>query len=189
MTRRTAKAASRIWDPRVSRRAFVEGLGAGSVLAGLGGFSVPLAGFAQSTQPAVLRGTEFDLTIAPHPVNFTGKPGVATLINGSLPAPILRWREGDTVTLRVRNELAEDTSIHWHGVLLPANMDGVPGLSFRGIAPGESYLYRFKVRQSGTFWYHSHSGLQEQTGMYGPLVIEPREPEPQSEGGSARRSR
>ncbi len=99
-------------------------------------------------------------------------------INGSLPGPTLRWREGDNVTLRVRNRLAEDTSIHWHGIILPANMDGVPGLSFEGIAPGGLYEYRFKVRQNGTYWYHSHSGLQEQAGVYGALVIDAREPEP-----------
>jgi hypothetical protein len=87
-------------------------------------------------------------------------------------------RCGDTVTLRVANALDEDTSIHWHGILLPANMDGVPGLSFDGIRPGESYLYRFQVRQAGTYWYHSHSGFQEQRGVYGPLIIESREPEP-----------
>jgi len=91
---------------------------------------------------------------------------------------LLRWREGDTVTLRVANSLREDASIHWHGILLPANMDGVPGLSFHGIRPGETYTYRFNVRQAGTYWYHSHSGFQEQQGVYGPLVIESREPEP-----------
>ncbi len=128
--------------------------------------------------PQVLRGAEFDLAIGERAVNLTGKPGVATVINGSLPAPTLRWREGDTVTIRVRNELAEPTSIHWHGLVLPANMDGVPGLSFHGIAPGETFTYRFPVRQSGTYWYHSHSAFQEQTGLYGALVIEPREPEP-----------
>jgi CopA family copper-resistance protein len=95
-----------------------------------------------------------------------------------VPAPTLRWKEGDTVTLRVANTLDEDASIHWHGILLPANMDGVPGLSFHGIRPGETYVYRFKVRQAGTYWYHSHSGFQEQLGLYGPLVIEAREPEP-----------
>ncbi|WP_237751090.1 multicopper oxidase domain-containing protein, partial [Pseudomonas aeruginosa] len=100
----------------------------------------------------------------------------AMTINGSLPGPTLRWREGDNVTLRVRNRLAEDTSIHWHGIILPANMDGVPGLSFEGIAPGGLYEYRFKVRQNGTYWYHSHSGLQEQAGVYGSLVIDAREP-------------
>jgi len=111
-------------------------------------------------------------------MNFTGRPGVAVTVNGSVPAPTLRWKEGDTVTLRVANTLTEDASIHWHGVMLPANMDGVPGLSFHGIHPGETYAYRFSVRQAGTYWYHSHSGFQEQQGLYGPLIIEPREPEP-----------
>ncbi len=111
-------------------------------------------------------------------MNLSGSPATAMTINGSLPGPTLRWREGDSVTLRVRNRLAEDTSIHWHGIILPANMDGVPGLSFEGIAPGGLYEYRFKVRQNGTYWYHSHSGLQEQAGVYGALVIDAREPEP-----------
>ena len=111
-------------------------------------------------------------------MNFTGSPRIAFTVNGSVPAPTLRWKEGDTVTLRVANTLDEDASIHWHGIVLPANMDGVPGLSFHGIRPGETYVYRFKVRQAGTYWYHSHSGFQEQRGLYGPLVIEPREPEP-----------
>ena len=122
----------------------------------------------------VLRGTSFDLAIGETPMNFTGSPRIAHTINGSIPGPLLRWREGDTVTLRVANQLRDhDTSIHWHGIVLPAEMDGVPGLSFHGIRPGESYTYRFAVRQSGTFWYHSHSGFQEQRGVYGPLVIEP----------------
>jgi CopA family copper-resistance protein len=95
-----------------------------------------------------------------------------------VPAPTLRWRERDTVTLNVTNRLDEDSSIHWHGILLPGDMDGVPGLSFRGIAPGETFTYRFPVKQSGTYWYHSHSGMQEQTGMYGALIIEPRDEEP-----------
>jgi CopA family copper-resistance protein len=129
-------------------------------------------------QVAVLSGTDFDLRIAETPMNFTGSPRMAVTVNGTIPAPALRWREGDTVTLRVANALDEDTSIHWHGILLPANMDGVPGLSFDGIRPGETYVYRFRVRQSGTYWYHSHSGFQEQGGVYGPLLIEPREPEP-----------
>ena len=121
----------------------------------------------------MLKGTEFDLVIAESPVNFTGKPGVATTINGSLPAPTLRWREGDTVTIRVTNKLREATSIHWHGIILPYQMDGVPGISFNGIAPGETFTYRFKVQQSGSYWYHSHSGFQELTGMYGAIIIEP----------------
>jgi CopA family copper-resistance protein len=161
----------------VSRRRFVEGLSAGSALAALGYWPDP-GRAATVGAPTELRGTEFELTVAEHAVNLTGEPGVATLINGSLPAPILRWRQGDTVTLRVRNALPEATSIHWHGIVLPANMDGVPGLSFRGIAPGETFEYRIPVQQSGTYWYHSHSGFQEQVGHYGALIVDPREPEP-----------
>jgi CopA family copper-resistance protein len=121
----------------------------------------------------VLTGTEFKLTIAETPVDFTGSPRMATTINDSIPAPTLRWRQGDTVTLRVTNRLRESTSIHWHGIILPYRMDGVPGISYPGIAPGETFTYRFKVGQTGTYWYHSHSGFQEQTGMYGGIVIDP----------------
>jgi CopA family copper-resistance protein len=126
-----------------------------------------------TTQAEVLAGTEFNLTIAETPVNFTGAPRMATTVNGSIPAPTLRWREGDTVTLHITNHLTEETSIHWHGILLPYQMDGVPGISFKGIAPGETFTYHFKVRQSGTYWYHSHSGMQEQTGLYGSIIIDP----------------
>jgi FtsP/CotA-like multicopper oxidase with cupredoxin domain len=129
----------------------------------------------------VLTGTEFDLTIAETPVNFTGAPRMATSINGSIPGPTLRLREGDTVTIRVHNRLAEDTSIHWHGILLPFDMDGVPGISFKGIPPGETFTYRFKVRQTGTYWYHSHSGMQEQTGLYGAIIIDPAVGKPRTE--------
>jgi CopA family copper-resistance protein len=111
-------------------------------------------------------------------VNYTGRERVATAIDGSIPAPVLRWKQGDTVTLRVTNHLAADSSIHWHGMILPPGMDGVPGISFPGIAPGATFEYRFDVRQSGTYWYHSHSGFQEQTGMYGALIIDPAKPEP-----------
>jgi CopA family copper-resistance protein len=162
-----------------TRRTFVKGLIAGGAIAGLG--SWPESALAQGNPLAPwgsLSGTDFDLRIGETPMNFTGRPRVAFTVNGSVPAPTLRWKEGDTVTLRVANALDEHASIHWHGILLPANMDGVPGLSFAGIGPGETYVYRFKVRQSGTYWYHSHSGFQEQRGVYGPLVIEAREPEP-----------
>ncbi len=98
---------------------------------------------------------------------------MATTVNGSLPAPTLRWREGDTVTIRVKNRLNETTSIHWHGIILPFQMDGVPGISFAGIPPGETFTYQFKVQQSGTYWYHSHSGMQEATGVYGAIIIDP----------------
>ena len=120
------------------------------------------------------------MTIGYQPVNFTGKARVATAVNGSVPAPILRWREGDRVTLRVKNNLAVDSSIHWHGLILPTEMDGVPGLSFGGIKPGETFEYQFDVNQSGTYWYHSHSGFQEQTGLYGAIIIDPKEPDPVS---------
>jgi CopA family copper-resistance protein len=164
-----------------SRRTFVKGLAMGGVVAGLGVWRD--AAWAQTADPqrqsASLAGTDFDLRIGESLVNFTGAPKVAQTVNGSLPAPTLRWKEGDIVTLRVTNTLrSHDASIHWHGIVLPANMDGVPGLSFHGIAPGETYTYRFHVRQAGTYWYHSHSAFQEQLGLYGPLVIEPRGPEP-----------
>ncbi len=127
-------------------------------------------------RPRVLAGSEFDLAIARSSVEIGGRSRRATTVNGTLPGPVLRWREGDTVTLRVANRMDEASSIHWHGIVLPSNMDGVPGLSFDGIAPGSSYTYRFKVRQHGTYWYHSHSSLQEQTGVYGPLIIDPAQP-------------
>jgi CopA family copper-resistance protein len=164
---------------RPTRRAFVKGLAIGGAAAGLGLWRT--AAWAQGHPPAAwgtLQGTDFDLRIGETPMNFTGAPRIAFTVNGSVPAPTLRWKEGDTVTLRVANTLDEDASIHWHGILLPANMDGVPGLSFAGIRPGETYVYKFRVRQAGTYWYHSHSGFQEQRGLYGPLIIEPREPEP-----------
>lgn len=160
-----------------SRRTFVKGLAAGSLLSGLGLWRTPVWALTSPGQPTVLSGTEFDLIIGETPVTITGAKRTALTINGSLPGPLLRWREGDTVTLRVRNQLDEATSIHWHGIILPATMDGVPGLSFSGIAPDGLYEYRFKVQQHGTYWYHSHSGFQEQRGVYGPLIIEPREPE------------
>ena len=129
---------------------------------------------AAPTRTRVLSGTEFQLEIEPVPMNVTGRPRSATGINGQVPGPILRWREGDTVTLAVTNRLAVPSSIHRHGIRLPSPMDGVPGLSFNGIAPGQTFVYRFPVSQNGTYWYHSHSAYQEQTGTYGPIVIEPR---------------
>jgi CopA family copper-resistance protein len=154
-----------------SRRRFVQGL-AGGALAALGTRHLRWA--AAASPPAVLTGTDFNLEIGALEANFTGRSRLATVVNRQLPAPLLRWREGDLVTLRVTNRLAVPSSIHWHGMIVPADMDGVPGLSFHGIAPGERYVYRFRVNQSGTYWYHSHSRFQEQTGLYGPIVIEPR---------------
>jgi FtsP/CotA-like multicopper oxidase with cupredoxin domain len=151
----------------ISRRGFVRGLGGSAIL---------LAGrrlFGATSPGAVLSGTEFDLEVSSLPVNFAGRSRLATAVNGQIPAPLLRWREGDLIRVRVRNRLPVRTSIHWHGVLLPANMDGVPGLSFEGIAPGARFTYEFRAQQSGTYWYHSHSRFQEQTGLYGPIIIEP----------------
>jgi CopA family copper-resistance protein len=158
----------------------VKGLAMGGVVAGVGLWrDTAWAQGAPRQATGVLSGTDFDLNIGETLVNFTGAPKIAHTVNGSLPAPVLRWKEGDTVTLRVANRLRDNhASIHWHGILLPANMDGVPGLSFDGIAPGETYVYRFNVKQGGTYWYHSHSAFQEQLGLYGALIIDPREPEP-----------
>ena len=159
---------------RLSRRRFVTGLAAGGAALACGRL---LAADGPVSVPE-LAGERFALRIGYQRVNFTGVERLATTINGSLPGPVLHWREGDQLRLRVTNQLAEDTSIHWHGIVLPAAMDGVPGMSFHGIKPGESFEYAFEVRQSGTYWYHSHSGFQEQTGHYGALVIHPRAPDP-----------
>ncbi len=130
-----------------------------------------------SGEPA-LQGRHFNLRVSHRTHRIDGRQGHALLVNGQLPAPLLRWREGDTVTIHVTNHLQEDTSIHWHGLLLPYQMDGVPGVSFPGIRPGETFTYEFPLLQSGTYWYHSHSGLQEQQGHYGPIIIEPKDPDP-----------
>lgn len=127
-----------------------------------------------------LQGNDFDLTVAAARGLIAGERSRHITLNGQFPAPLLRWREGDDVRLRVHNTLDEPTSIHWHGILLPWQMDGVPGVSFAGIAPGETFEYRIPVKQAGTYWYHSHSGLQEAVGHYGPLIIDPREPAPYS---------
>jgi CopA family copper-resistance protein len=121
---------------------------------------------------SVLTGPEFNLAIGERAVNYTGRKRTATAVNGQVPAPLLRMREGDAVTIRVTNHLAVQSSIHWHGLIVPADMDGVPGLSFGGIQPGGTYVYRFRVNQSGTYWYHSHSRFQEQTGLYGPIIVD-----------------
>jgi len=158
----------------MTRRRFIQGLAAGTAITGLNLSRWPALALGSVPAPPVLIGDRFDLVIESLPVNFTGHAAFATAVNGLVPGPLLRWREGDTVTLSVTNRLDVDSSIHWHGVRAPAEMDGVPGLSFRGIAPGETFVYRIPVRQSGTYWYHSHSRFQEQTGHYGPLIIDPR---------------
>jgi CopA family copper-resistance protein len=162
-----------------SRRRFVQGLALGGAAVALGfGRGVEAARSALADAGGgMLEGRDFALSIGEKTIDITGMPRTATVVNGCLPAPLLRWKEGDTVTLRVHNALPVTSSIHWHGLIVPADMDGVPGLSFMGIAPGDTYLYRFTVNQAGTYWYHSHSRFQEQVGLYGPIVVEPREGE------------
>ncbi len=162
-----------------SRRRFV--IGASSLVA-LSALPLSSQVFADAPRPTngpqTLTGNQFDLSIGFQKVNFTGKQRIATTVNQSLPAPILRWKEGERVTLRVTNTLDHDSSIHWHGIILPSEMDGVPGMSFDGIKPGETFVYEFDVNQNGTYWYHSHSGFQEQTGLMGAIVIDPKDPDP-----------
>ena len=120
----------------------------------------------------------YDITIDQITVDHSRTPKRSIAYNGQTPGPILRFKEGETVTINVTNNLDESTSIHWHGLILPADQDGVPDISFPGIAPGETFTYRFPITQSGTYWYHSHSGMQEQEGAYGAIVIEPTAREP-----------
>ncbi len=142
----------------LTRRRFVQGIAAAGLAA------LVEAKFSQANaetiahSPSVLTGNHFDLAIEPHHVDFIRRRVKAIKINGSLPGPTLKWREGETVTIAVTNHLPDATSIHWHGMRIPAEMDGVPGLSYAGIAPGKTFVYRFPVLQNGTYWYHSHSG-------------------------------
>ncbi len=151
------------------------GLGAAMATVAMG----PRA-WAQGAQPRVGGPKVFDLVLEHRMVDITGTPRPAMTINGQLPAPALRFREGEEVVVNVANKLREDTSIHWHGLLLPSDQDGVPGVSdgFQGIPAGTSHQYRFPLKQAGTYWYHSHSATQEQSGLYGPIIIEPRRPDP-----------
>ena len=157
------------------RRNFVKGAMAGSIALGVGNVGKAHSKEYNSSDTSnILTGNEFDLTVSETPVNFTGEKRIATTINGSVPGPTLVWQEGETVTIRVTNRLSVSTSIHWHGLILPFQMDGVPSISYRGIAPGETFTYQFQVQQAGTYWYHSHTGFQEMTGMYGSIVIKPK---------------
>lgn len=165
----------------ISRRTFLKKSGAWSALIALNRI------FPAYTQPGVfdatpltqsLSGDVIDLVIARTSFQVGDRTAVATTINGTVPGPLLRLREGQNITLNVTNQLDEATSIHWHGILLSPDMDGVPGVSFSGIAPGTTFSYRFKIRQYGTYWFHSHSGGQEQAGMYAPIIIDPIEPDP-----------
>ncbi len=165
--------------PSLSRRHFVLGAYSAAALASLPFSQTLLADSAALISDVkILSGNQFDLHIGYQTVNYTGKKSIATTVNGSLPAPILRWKEGERVTIRVTNHLTEDTSIHWHGIILPSTMDGSPGFDFTGIKPGETFEYAFDVKQSGTYWYHSHSGFQEQTGLLGAIIIDPKEADP-----------
>ena len=179
-------------SPHVSRRQLISALGAASAVAaapawaqghsirsghgGHGGHSrggprIP-AGFGE------LSGKVIDLTVGRGPRIVEGRRGPGIAVNGTVPGPLIRLREGQNVRINVTNTLDVDTSIHWHGLLVPFQMDGVPGISFPGIHPRQTFTYEFPIRQSGTYWYHSHSGLQEQSGHYGPLIIEPAGAEP-----------
>ena len=127
----------------------------------------------ESSSPGVVSGEEIALSIGETPFTVGGRTGHAVTVNGTLPAPLIRLREGQNLRIAVTNHLDVDSSIHWHGILLPFQMDGVPGISFPGIRPHETFTYEFPIRQAGTYWYHSHSGLQEAMGHYGPIVIDP----------------
>lgn len=162
----------------IPRRKFLKLLTKGCSLFAAFAYARPLFAKTLARSSTTLSGTEFNLTIANTLVNITGKERLATTINGTLPGPTLRWREGEIVTIKVTNRLNEETSLHWHGIILPYQMDGAPQISFDGIAPGETFTYEFKVKQSGTYWYHSHSEMQEQTGLYGSIIIDPAMPEP-----------
>lgn len=166
----------------MQRRQFLQGLGAGIFVTGFGS-ALPLPAWALASPYSLHEGvqnyaaqTHFDLGFNYTPITIDGKKGRATAINGTVPAPLIRWREGDEVTMDVTNGM-QDTphaSIHWHGILVPFRMDGVPGVNFNGIAPGETFRYTFPIKQSGTYWYHSHSRFQEQSGAYGPIIIDPK---------------
>lgn len=159
----------------LSRRGFVRALGALTPMLALGiGTRRLLAAVARPARTLRrTRSAHYDLGVDMLAVRLTGERSTATVVNEMLPGPLLALREGDEVTINVTNHLRHDTSVHWHGLLVPADMDGVPALSFPGIKPGETFTYRFPVKQSGTYWYHSHSGGQEQKGLYGPIVIAP----------------
>nr|MDP2577733.1 copper resistance system multicopper oxidase [Candidatus Palauibacterales bacterium] len=166
----------------VTRRQFFHTSGGAlAALAGLERLLPPWtwqrAGAALGADPPP-QANHFDLTLGHAIIDLDDREARVMAVNGSVPGPLLRFREGETVTVRVANALEEDTSIHWHGIIVPNGMDGVPKVTFPGIRSGETFVYEFAVRQSGTYWYHSHSGLQEQLGVYGPLIIDPIEPDP-----------
>ena len=168
----------------ISRRLLLQRTGVLGLLAAMQHF-LPACAFHSlvpvtpaGIQPATLSGELIDLTIGERSFRVDDRTSSAMTINGTIPGPLIRLKEGQQATIRVTNHLNEPTSIHWHGILLPPEMDGVPGVSFHGIEPGQTFTYRFPVMQSGTYWYHSHSGGQELMGMYAPLIVDPAEPDP-----------
>ncbi len=165
-------------DPALNRRRLLTAAGAFGLANGL--FPGWAISGTQGSHPnlPILTGPDVDLTVGHIHLKVDGKIGHAVAMNGTVPAPLLRFKQGQTAQIKVTNTLDEDTSIHWHGLLVPFLMDGVPGLTFPGIKPGETFTYKFPLIQSGTYWYHSHSGLQEPMGHYGPLIIDPAEPDP-----------
>ena len=168
---------------KITRRSFLRYSASMAAIAGVSSIlpGYALAGFGSEKRDVLTpQGPDnvIDLTIGSFPIEVDGKKTKAIGINGKVPGPLIRLKEGEDVLLRVTNNLDEDTSIHWHGILLPFNMDGVPGVSFDGIKPGETFEYKYAVEQNGTYWYHSHSGLQEQLGHYGPMIIDPADKDP-----------
>ena len=165
-----------------TRRGFLKGLGAGLFVTGISS-ALPLPSWALPSPKTLHEGLDqyaaqshYDLAFRYMPLTIDGNTTQATAINGTVPAPLIRWREGDNVTMDVTNHMMDtkNASIHWHGIILPFRMDGVPGVNFNGIQPGETFRYQFPVIQAGTYWYHSHSRFQEQTGAFGPLIIDPK---------------
>ncbi|GJL49220.1 MAG: copper resistance protein A [Nitrospirales bacterium] len=168
------------YEASITRRALLQRVGTLGLTAAMAQLipSYVWASGSGTTPPSQLEGNVIDLTINETPFQIGERTGMAKTINGTLPGPLIRLQEGQHIRLNVTNRLREDTSIHWHGLILPPDMDGVPGVSFAGIKPTSTFFYNYPVRQSGTYWYHSHSGAQEQSGVYGPIIIDPIEPEP-----------
>ncbi|MEO8053211.1 MAG: multicopper oxidase domain-containing protein, partial [Acidobacteriota bacterium] len=164
---------------RLSRRPVLKAIGTAGTLAALDTLLPPWSRLtAAEAKAGELSGDTIDLTISETPIRIGDRVATAKTINGMLPGPTIRLREGQDVTLNVTNRLRESSSIHWHGVLVPPEMDGVPGVSFAGIKPGETFVYKFRIKQYGTYWYHSHSPGQEQAGVYAPLIFDPINPDP-----------
>lgn len=167
-------------DTIVNRRTLIKSAGLVSCAAAVSHFLPAWAHDATGLTPPMERisGEEIALKLGHATFGLNGKAGHALTVNGTMPGPIIRLKEGQSVRLAVTNGLDEDSSIHWHGILLPFNMDGVPGISFPGIKPGQTYNYDFKVRQAGTYWYHSHSNMQDAMGMFGALIVDPAKSDP-----------